>query len=109
MEPNWLTVDSDCSWGGVGGLLTDEANALLLDGKDCCCGGGYTPPDGPNIESRSSAGGGLCVGAEDESSKSMRDSSFLVDEAANSDGIGFAAATKSPFLNDSYRFRTVFI
>jgi len=35
------------------------------------------------------------------SSKSINESSFLVEVEASSRGIGFAAATKSPFLNDS--------
>lgn len=55
---------------------------------------------GPNNEEMSSAGVGLFAGEENVSSKSMSDNSFL-DDAANSEGIGFAAATKSPCLNDS--------
>jgi hypothetical protein len=60
----------------------------------------------PNNDERSSTGPD---GGRDVSSRSMRDSSFLVDAEANSAGIGFEAATKSPFLNESYRLRTVLI
>lgn len=115
IEPNWFGVAPRIG-RGVPGALVDvkplfcTPYGLLENMEDDMLFGGVvvvglvTVVRGPKRTSRSSIpeeAGWAVVSDGALSSRSISDSSFLVEVEANSCGIGLAAATKSPFLNDS--------
>ena len=96
----------------VNPLFCTPSGLLANMESDTLFGGVVVLGEGPKRGSRSSIPedtGCTVVFGGAVSSKSINDNSFLVEVDANSWGIGLAAATKSPFLNASYRVSTVLI